>query len=185
MKLKNNLTLTKEEKETLIKMGQDLDNKDHIFNIYHYLAMTILYEIGFVEHDGTIRHSLVKNLAIFLEDKDINTLTNALKNKKEIMEFINIDFFGEKNQHLWIKWEEKTTFKDSKFLVIGGGSLYIGIESYDPKDFIYSDYLKVYIHKDIANEDYYFSELTQRRFGITEYDDEYKELKQKILGFSN
>ncbi len=185
MKLKNNLTLTKEEKERLIRLGQDLDNKDHVFNIYHYLAMTILYEIGFVEHDGTIRHSLVKNLAIFLEDKDINTLTNALKNKKEIMKFINIDFFGEKNQHLWIRWEEETTFKDSKFLIIGGGSLYVGIESYDPKDFIYSDYLKIYIHKDIADEDYYFSELTESRFGIREYDDGYKELKQKILGFSN
>lgn len=185
MKLKNNLTLTKEEKERLIRMGQDLNNKDHVFNIYHYLAMTILYEIGFVEHDGTIRHSLVKNLAIFLEDKDINTLTNALKNKKEIMKFINIDFFGEKNQHLWIKWGDDEDLNNSKFLIIGGGSLYIGIESYDPKDFIYSEYLQVFIHKDIIDEDYYFSEITESRFGVSRFDDEYKELKEKILGFSN
>ena len=185
MKLKNNLTLNKEEKERLIGLGQDLNNKDHIFNIYHYLAMIILYEIGFVEHDGTIRHSLVKNLAIFLEDKDISTLTNALKNKKEIIEFININFFGEKNQHLWIKWEDDTDFNDSKFLIIGGGTLYIGIESYNPKDFIYSDYLKVFIHKDIIDEDYYLSEITESRFGVSRFDDEYEELKQKILGFSN
>ena len=164
MKLKNNLTLNKEEKERLIGLGQDLNNKDHIFNIYHYLAMIILYEIGFVEHDGTIRHSLVKNLAIFLEDKDISTLTNALKNKKEIIEFININFFGEKNQHLWIKWEDDTDFNE---------------------DFIYSDYLKVFIHKDIIDEDYYLSEITESRFGVSRFDDEYEELKQKILGFSN
>lgn len=165
-------------------MGQDLNNKDNISNIYHYLAMTILYEIGFVEHDGTIRHSLVTNLAIFLEDKDINTLTNALKNKKEIIEFINIDFFGEKNQHLWIKWGNDVDINNSTFLVVGGGSLYMTINAYNFEDFIYSDYLKVFIHKQMA-DDYYFSDFTESRFGIGEDDDEYKELKQKILGFSD
>ena len=67
--------------------------------------------------------------------------------------------------------EKETNFKDSKFLVMGGGSLYERIESYDPKDFIYSDYC--------------FSELTEDIFGIGVYDDEYEELKQKILGFSD
>lgn len=81
--------------------------------------------------------------------------------------------------------EKETNFKDSKFLVMGGGSLYERIESYDPKDFIYSDYLKVYIHKKIVDSDYCFSELTEDIFGIGVYDDEYEELKQKILGFSD
>ena len=78
------------------------------------------------------------------------------------------------------------SLKSNKIIILSGGSLYIGLESFDlEKDFIYSEFLEAYIDKKALQDDYFFSELTETKFGITSQDERYKELKNKILGLSD
>lgn len=71
--------------------------------------------------------------------------------------------------------------KSTKFITMSDCSLYENANSYNiKKDFVYSSFLKAYIEKSLLT-DYTIDILIYSEFEVRYNDDEFENLKEKIL----
>ena len=94
-------TMTEEEKEKQTRLGQEINNRYHVYNVYDYLAFLIVYDSTdfglnghFVGHDGVIGErggeligQPIRILSLFLEERGIDTISKVVKYKEEISNF--------------------------------------------------------------------------------------------------